>query len=144
MDNINVFKYSKMRMMSEQPPKVISWITVLIILVFIFISVGFFYRFDVYSTVIGYVDINDEYNLRIIIDKEEFPIKNDYELYIDNKKYTYEIIDIKESQQIYQVLINCNLEEELLVSNNIITIKLKKGKITLMDVLIKKIKEGII
>lgn len=144
MENINTFKYSKMRMMNEQPSKIISWLTILIILLFIFILISFFYHFDVYSTVIGYVDINDEYNLRIIIDKKMFPIKKDYELYINNKKYSYKIVDIKEEQQYYQILINCDLESELLINNNIITINLKKGKTTLINELKNQIKKGMV
>lgn len=141
MDNINVFKNSKMCIMYKNPSKIISWISIVSIFTFIFIIISLFYKFNVYISVISYVDNKDKYNIKAIVDRKTMPFKKNYELYIEGKKYEYEVIEIKEYDTYYEMYLNCNLDKELLINNNPITLNFVKRKSTLMNEFIRKIKE---
>lgn len=142
MENINVFNYSKLKLMNEKPSKIISWITILSIIIVLFIIFSVFFKYHLYSSHVGYIDNN--YNLIIIVNNNSFPIKKNYKLYIDNKKYKYKIKNINKQKGYYEILIECKLDDDLLIKNNIITITLKKEQTTLMKELIKKLKKGLI
>lgn len=142
MEDINAFEYSKLKIMNERPSKIVSWITILIILFVILLIISLLFKFNIYQNNIGYIDNN--YNLRIIINDSSFPISKKYKLYIDNKRYKYKIIKIEKKDRYYELLIKCKLNKELLISNNIITVRFKKGETTLMKELIKKIKKGMV
>ena len=143
MESINAFEYSKLKLLNENPPKVISWITILILFVILGLFFSVFFQFYIFSTYTGYIDTNDDYNIRVVVDKDIFPIKDNYELYIDNKKYDYEIINIDYYNGYYEVFIDCNLDDEILVNNNIVTVRFKKYKTTLIKEFIKKIRKGL-
>ena len=144
MESMDVFKNSKMRLMNEQPSKIFSWITILFILMFLFIIIGFSYHFNVYKKALGYVEIGDKYNLRVIVSDDLIPLRKDYELFIENKKIDYEVIDIQNINQYYQVFLKSDIDENLLIDNNIITINFRKYQITLIDAIIRKIKKGMV
>lgn len=143
MESINAFEYSKLKLLNENPPKVISWITILILFVILGLFFSVFFQFYIFSTYTGYIDTNDDYNIRVVVDKDIFPIKDNYELYIDNKKYDYEIINIDYYNGYYEVFIDCNLDDEILVNNNIVTVRFQKYKTTLIKEFIKKIRKGL-
>ena len=144
MEDINVFNYSKLKLMNDNPSKIISWITILIVVFILFLIFGIFLKFHTYSNYIGYIDISDNYNLKIIVDEKSFPIKNNYKLYIDNKKYDYKIVLIEKQVGYYEVLINCKIDDALLINNNILTITFQKEKTSLIKEIIKKFKKGLI
>ena len=143
MESINAFEYSKLKLLNENPPKVISWITILILFVILGLFFSVFFQFYIFSTYTGYIDTNDDYNIRVVVDKDIFTIKDNYELYIDNKKYDYEIINIDYYNGYYEVFIDCNLDDEILVNNNIVTVRFQKYKTTLIKEFIKKIRKGL-
>lgn len=140
MNSINVFKNSKMRIMYINPSRIISWISIVSIFMFIFIIISLFYRFNVYISVFSYVDNKDKYNIRAIIDRKIMPFKKNYELYIEGRRYKYEVIEIKEYDTYYELFLNCNLDKELLINNNLITLNFVKRKSTLMNEFIKKLR----
>lgn len=142
MENLNAFNYSKMKLINEKPSKIISWITILCILSLVFILISILFKINKYTNTIGYVEIKEDYNLKIIIDKSLFPIKKNYKLYIEDNKYDYKIIKINKLDTYYELLVDCKLEKELLINNNILKIRFKTGKTTLIKELIKKIKKG--
>ena len=80
MENLNAFNYSKMKLINEKPSKIISWITILCILSLVFILISILFKINKYTNTIGYVEIKEDYNLKIIIDKSLFPIKKNYRI----------------------------------------------------------------
>lgn len=141
MDDINVFNYSKLKLTDENPSKIISWITILSIMFILFIVFSIFFQYNIYSTYIGYIE-ND--NIRIIINDNSFPIKNNYKLFIDNKKYNYKILNLEKNNGYYELLVKCNIDKTLLINNNIVTVNFQKEKTTLMKEIIKKLKKGLV
>ena len=142
MENLNAFNFSKMKLLNEKPSKIISWITILCILSLVFILISILFKINKYYITYGYVEIKDNYNLKIIIDKSSFPIKKNYKLYIEDNKYDYKIININEMDLYYEILVYCNLDNELLINNNILKIKFEIGTTTLMKEFKEKIKKG--
>lgn len=141
MEDINVFVFSKLKLMNEKPSKVISWITILCFLVIIFLIINIFFKYNVYSNYIGYIKDN---NIRIIMDDNSFPIKKDYKLYIGKKKYDYKVLNIEKKEEYYELLINCKLDKKLLIDNNILMVRFKIKKTTLFRIIVDKIKKGLI
>lgn len=141
MEDINVFNYSKIKLMNERPSKIVSWNTILFIILILFIIISIFLKYHIYSDYVGYIDNN---NIRIIIDNKSFPVKNNYKLYIDNKKYQYEIINIEKKNEYYELLIKCNLNKSLLINNNVIKVTFQKETTTFMKEIIKKLKRGMV
>ena len=144
MENIDVFAFSKLKLMNDKPSRIVSWITILVVFVIFFVVLGIFLNFNIYSSYIGYVEINNDYNLRIIINDKSFPINKNYKLYIDNKRYSYKITKIEKSNGYYELLVNCKLDENLLINNNILTVRFKKYSTTLMKEMLKRIKKGMV
>lgn len=144
MENINVFVYSKLKLINDRPTKVVSWITILIITFILFLIISIFLKFHIFSRHIGYIELNNNYNLKIIVDDKSFPIKSNYKLYIDNKKYEYKILSVEKQIGYYEILVSCNLDDDLLINNNIVTITFQKEETTLIKEIIKKLKKGLI
>ena len=144
MENINVFAYSKLKLMNEKPSKIITWINILLLSLILFIILSIFLKYNIYSTHIGYIEITDNYNLKVIVDNTSLPIKKNYKLYIDNKQYNYKIIKIDKLSGYSEILISAKLDNKVLINNNIVTVRFKKNKTTIMNELIKKIKKGMV
>ncbi len=142
MEDINVFVYSKLKLLNEKPSRIISWITILSILSIILLIVSIIFKYHIYSNYIGYVDIEKNHNIKIIIDDKIFPIKKNYKLYLDNKKYKYKIVSINKQKGYYELYIYCDLDKEMLINNNIITVRFEKESTTLLKELIKKLRKG--
>lgn len=142
MENLNAFNYSKMKLINDKPSKIISWITILCILSLVFILISILFKINKYLTTVGYVEINEDYNLKIIVDKSSFPIKKNYKLYIEDYQYDYKIIKINELDMYYELLVECKLDKELLINNNILKVRFKTGTTTLIKEWIEKIKKG--
>lgn len=142
MNKIDAFKNSKMKIMYSSPSRIISWITIVLIIIISFLIISIFYKYNTYIKVISYVNINEKYNIRGIIEKKDMPIKKNYKLYIEGKRYEYEIVDIKEYDNYYELFIKCKVDKNLLINNNLLTLNFVKNKTTLMNEIIKKIKKG--
>lgn len=141
MDKIDVFKNSKMKIMYSSPSRIISWITIVLIIIVSFFIISISYRYNTYIEVISYVNINEKYNIRGIIEKKDMPIKKNYKLYIEGKRYEYEIVDIKEYDNYYELFIKCKVDKNLLINNNLVTLNFIKNKTTLMNEIIKKLRK---
>jgi len=132
MDNIDIFNNSAIIMNRKTPPKIISWITVIIVLLLLGILLSF-YKFDRYYVYQGYFDSNN--NLCLIVDYKYFDtIKNKY-VYYDNKKYDYEIISMKpvinEKENYWVVLVKLDFKK--IDSDEIMNFKVKSDEITVLD-----------
>jgi len=141
MDKIDVFKNSKMKIMYSSPSRIISWITIVLVIIVSFFIISISYRYNTYIEVISYVNINEKYNIRGIIEKKDMPIKKNYKLYIEGKRYEYEIVDIKEYDNYYELFIKCKVDKNLLINNNLVTLNFIKNKTTLMNEIIKKLRK---
>lgn len=142
MEEIDVFAYSKLKIMNEKPSKIISWITILATLLFTLLIISILFKYHLYSNYIGYVQIDNKYNIKVIIDDELPTINKEYKLYINNQKYKYKIVEINKQVGYYEMYIKCDLDKSLLINNNIITVRFKKEQTTLIRELIKKFKKG--
>ena len=142
MEEIDVFAYSKLKIMNEKPSKIISWITILATLFFTLLIISIFFKYHLYSNYIGYVQIDNKYNIKVIIDDELPTLNKDYKLYINNHKYKYKIVEINKQVGYYEMYIKCDLDKSILINNNIITVRFKKEQTTLIRELIKKFKKG--
>lgn len=141
MDKIDIFKNSKMKIMYSSPSRIISWITIVLVIIVSFFIISISYRYNTYIEVISYVNINEKYNIRGIIEKKDMPIKKNYKLYIEGKRYEYEIVDIKEYDNYYELFIKCKVDKNLLINNNLVTLNFIKNKTTLMNEIIKKLRK---
>ena len=142
MEEIKAFEYSKMKVIKDNPSKIISWITILILLLVIFLIVSIFFHFSIFKEYIGFIDISDNYDIRVMVDRSFFPVNSEYELYIDNRKYEYQITKINHLDQYSEVFIKCKLDKKVLTDNNIINVRFKKYTTTLIKEFIKRIKKG--
>lgn len=138
MDNIDIYNNSAIMLNKKTPKKITSWITILIILTFIFIIFSFI-PFNIYKPLIGYVDItNNSSYLVLNVDDSDFPMNKNNELYIKNKKYDYKIVEISEDN----IILDINLENKLKIQNNILTVNFLKERTTIFKIIKNKMKKG--
>lgn len=137
-DKLDIYNDSAIILEKKTPKKIISWITILIILTILFVVFSFI-PFNIYKPLYGYVDItNDSSYLILDVNNSDFPVNKNNELYIKNKKYNYKIVKIEEDKLILSVNLNNNLK----IQNNIITANILKNRTTLFKIIKSKIKKG--
>lgn len=107
-------------------------LVLVLILCFIFCSYNETFNYSLY--------VDGDYKL--IVDDNFFPIKYKY-LYIEHKKYSYDVLNISEpyllnNKKYYEILINIDLSNYN--DKNIMTITIVKEKTTIFNKLIKKLK----
>ena len=137
-DNLDIYNDSAIILEKKTPKKIISWITILIMFTILFIVFSFI-PFNIYKPLFGYVDLTNNSSYLILdINKSDFPVNKNNELYIKNKKYNYKIVRIEEDK----LVLNLNLDDNLKIQNNIITANLLKNRTTLFNIIKNKIKKG--
>ena len=115
------------------PKCVKKWTLILKITTIIFITFMFI-PYNSYKDYIGYVSL-EENNSYIYFDKEVYLNKN---LYIEGKKYEYEVVDISD-----YIKIKIDLEDSLKVNSIYLNVSIRSNRKTLFDVLKNKIKKGL-
>lgn len=138
MNKLDIFNNSAIILNNNTPKKIVSWITILIILTGIIITLSFF-PFNIYKTKIGYINIvsNNSY-IVLPIDSSDFPVNKNNKLYIKDKQYNYNIEKIETDKLILQV----NIDNSLKIQNNIINMHFLKRRTTLFNIFKEKIKKG--
>ena len=137
-DNLDIYNDSAIILEKKTPKKIISWITILIILTILFVVFSFI-PFNIYKPLFGYVDITNNSSYLILdFDKSDFPFNKNNELYIKSKKYDYKVVRIEENK----LILNVNLDNNLKVQNNIVTANILKNRTTLFNIIKNKIKKG--
>ena len=137
-DNLDIYNDSAIILEKKTPKKIISWITILIILTILFVVFSFI-PFNIYKPLFGYVDITNNSSYLILdFDKSDFPFNKNNELYIKSKKYDYKVVRIEENK----LILNVNLDNNLKVQNNIVTANVLKNRTTLFNIIKNKIKKG--
>ncbi|NLL45049.1 MAG: hypothetical protein GX247_05235 [Mollicutes bacterium] len=149
MNNLDVFNNSSIILERKIPPKIISWITIMILSLIIFLSISLFYKYHKYLYYLGTVIVEDKnYYIKLYIDKDKIPNFSNNELFIDNIKTKYQIKKISEhyyltenKKKFYEVYITCLLDKKIIMDNNLIELVFKMPKTTIMQEIMKKIKK---
>jgi len=117
----------------KQPRIINSWILILKVMLILFI-VFMFIPYNTYKNYIGYVVIENNCSY-ILLNRDTSLNKN---LYINGKKYKYEIVENSD-----YIKIKLDLEDSLKIDSLYLDINIKSDKKTLFKVLKNKIKKGI-
>ena len=137
-DKLDIYNNSAIILEKKTPKKIISWITILIILTLIFLFLSFL-PFNLYKTKVGYVDIVDNNSYIVLpIDESDFPVHKNKKLFIKNKKYNYKIMKLESDKLILKI----NLDNNLKIQNNIVKLNILKDRTTLFKIIKNKIKKG--
>lgn len=117
----------------KQPRIINLWILILKVMLILFI-VFMFIPYNTYKNYIGYVVIENNRSY-ILLNRDTSLNKN---LYINGKKYKYEIVENSD-----YIKIKLDLEDSLKIDSLYLDINIKSDKKTLFKVLKNKIKKGI-
>lgn len=138
MDKIDIYNDSAIILNKKMPKSVISWITILLILVMLLI-IFFCIPFNIYKSYDSYVSLyNDESYLILSVKENDFPVSKNDKLYIKNDKYDYELININEEN----IVLKVDLKDELKIDNNKVVVNILSDRKIIFEILIKKIKKG--
>ena len=95
--------------------------------------------FNIYKPVYGKVNITNTGTLvELNFSGSDFPFDNSNKLYIKNKEYSYKVVSIEDNL----VLLDINLDDNLKIQNNIITMNILKNRTTIFKIIKNKIKKG--
>lgn len=146
MIDIDIYNNSAAILSRQTPRKIISWITVLILSLITFIIFSHFYSYNKYINYEAQYHLDSNY-IEILIDEQYFPISKDSQIYIENKLYDYEIINISapyivNGKKYWSLNIKCDLDEKYIIDGNILKIRFIKIRTTLEKEIMKKIKKG--
>lgn len=137
-DKLDIYNDSAIILEKKTPKKIISWITILIILLSLFVSSSMV-PFNIYKPVYGKVNITNTGTLvELNFSGSDFPFDKSNKLYIKNKEYSYKVVSIEDNL----VLIDINLDDNLKIQNNIITMNILKNRTTIFKIIKNKIKKG--
>lgn len=128
-----MYNNSEFILKCKLPRIVNSWLLVLKIMLILLI-IFMFIPYNTYQNYIGYVEIKNN-NSFLLLERNTPLNKN---LYINGKKYKYEILENKE-----YIKIKLDLEESLKIDSLYLNVDIKSDKKTLFKVLKNKIKKGI-
>lgn len=128
-----------------------SFILIYTIIVIIFlVLIGLLFKYYEFDKVFKYniqIVKKEEFFAKIFIPLNAISNIQDATLVIDDKKINYSIESISDkyflddSTMYYEILLNTNLDKKYLIENNIINVKLIKGKTTIYQE-IKKMMKG--
>lgn len=138
MDNIDIYNNSAIILNKKMPKAIISWITILFILLILLI-IFFSIPFNTYKNYVGYVMVKDKISyLDILIPIRDFPINKSDLLYIKRDKYNYEVVSINEDN----VVLKVDIKDDLKIKDNIVQVNILKDRTTVFKILKNKIKKG--
>ena len=130
MNDIDIYNNSSVIMLKKVPVKIISWITILIVFLIFILVFGTFFTYNKYEKCIGMVREN---NIVLELSPDKINKIKD-RLYIDNKKYNFEIKEISkdyiiiDNKNYYEIVLNINLEDKYKIDNNILEIYIDRCK----------------
>jgi len=138
-EDINIFENNYEIISRKTPPKIVSWITILILTIFIFSILFFNYSYS--KTNYYYVNveyINESYYVNIYVSKNDIKyILEKPILLIDDKIVDYEIVEIFDNYANYSLLLNLQLKQEPI---KILELKFILKKTTLFEKLKERIR----
>lgn len=120
--------------------KIINYYYILLI----FLILGIFFLLFPITKYKDYTLYVSSSNYNLIVDEDFFPIKNN-NMYIDGKRYDYEVLNIDDNylvdnKKYYDIVIDVDLDKSINKSKNIIHVKIKKGKTNLLKIIIEEMK----
>ena len=137
-DKLDIYNDSAIILEKKTPKKIISWITILIVLLSFFVIISLI-PFNIYKPFVGKVNIIDE---RILMELDlnygGFPVNRYNKLYIKNNEYDYEVVSIEDNI----LYLDINLDESLRIQNNIVNVNILKDRTTIFKIIKNKIKKG--
>ena len=136
--------------MQKTSSKIISWISILFLTTLLLLTIAIFYKFEIFNIYYAKV-IRDEDNSYVVFNADEdfINMRNRNFLVINEKDTRCHLIDFSDNYIVYEnnkyweVSYTCELPDELNINDNIVKIRLDKGKTTLFKMFIKKLKRGI-
>ena len=138
VDKLDIYNNSAIILDKKTPSRIISWITILVISLILFILVSFI-PFNIYKSYLGYMYVADNDSFfTSIIEYSDFPVKKDKKLYIKGKKYDYEVISIDDSNLVLKIYNASELE----INNNIATLNILEDRTTIFNIVKNKLKKG--
>ena len=138
MDNIEIYNNSAKILEDKLPPKIVSWSFILLILLIIVIIFSFV-PFNVYKNYSATIIKEDDISYLILnLNKNDFPFNDEFILYIKDKKYDYDIVNIENNI----VVLWTNLEG-MDINNNLLDINILKDRTTIFKILKNKILKGL-
>ena len=139
MENIDIYNNSRVILNKKMPKIITSWLTILIILLILLI-IFCNIKFNIYKNLKGIVIIKDNDTfIQTILNKSDFELSKKDLLYIKDKKYKYEIINIENNI----ALLKIDIPDDLKIEDNVININILKERTTLFKIIKRKIKERI-
>ena len=63
-------------------------------------------------------------------------------MYLNNKKIKYSIYQVNDNGAYYELFLNCQLNDNLLINNNLVTIRIRKRQTTFLKEILRKIRKG--
>lgn len=137
-DNIDIYNNSAIILNNKTPNFLKNWIIILLLLN-IFMVIIMFIPFNIYENYNGYIILKDDNSfINITVNENDFPLYKNKKLYIENEKYKYKIISIKNNN----VLVKVHLKEDIKINNNIVNISILKDRTTILKIIKNKIKKG--
>jgi len=137
-DNIDIYNNCAIILNKKTPSVIKSWIIILILLNILFITI-LFIPYNKYIIYKGYVILkNNKSYVSLNINTNDFPIKKKDKLYIENDKYNYKIISIENNN----LILSINLNDNIKINNNLVTLHILKDKMTLFEKIKNRIKKG--
>ena len=137
-DKLDIYNDSAIILEKKTPKKIISWITILVILMGL-IVVFSMVPFNIYKPFIGKVNITgNKILVGLDLNYSDFPVSRYNKLYIKNKEYSYRVVSIEDNI----LFLDINLDDNLKIQNNIITMNILKNRTTIFKIIKNKIKKG--
>ncbi|MDD2181046.1 MAG: hypothetical protein PHW32_01620 [Bacilli bacterium] len=150
MLNYDYINNSSLIITRQIPKKIISWITILIITLVIFLIVGTWYEYPKYLNYHGNVIREEEkYLIKTMILEDDLIKVKKSKLIIDKNFVNYKINYInpiyyinQQEEKYYELILDTELNDNIKLENLPILMRFELSKTTLMRELIDKLKKG--
>ena len=149
MDNIDIFNNTEIIMTRKMPSKIVSWITVLIIGLVIFLFISIFYKYNDYIYLDAKVlEDNEKFYLQTYLNDDYIKKISKATLIVDGIEQVFIISKItpsyyndSNSNNIYEVLLEAPVNQKLNINNNIVELRFKLSQTTLINKFMTNIKK---
>ena len=150
MEAIDIFDNSPLILEKKRPLYIISYLTVILIVILAIILIASLYEYSPYKSYLGKIVISEnDFYINILMEDRDVSFLNK-NILINNKKYISKTVSISNTAYIgentkkyHEVKIKSNIDDNLIIQNNIIQINIKLPKTTLLKELIKNIRKGL-
>ena len=125
--------------LKKQTPKLIKyWLIIIIISLIIIFVILLKYKYYKCFNYVGYVKKVENFLVYIYVKEENISSINDSKIFIDNKEYSFNVMNISDDYYLvdndnyYLMELDIPLEPKYLINNNIINIIVKEKQTTLL------------